>query len=201
MRKYLAKKHQPILALGSIAASAFLLSQCSRDTTPDLIFSTPEQCIASGMDRLVCQAGYQDAVHSNLTKAPQFSSLAQCEGEFGEKKCVERPAGTPTAFGTHSGIFVPIMSGYLLSSAFTNINDYQADRRRRQEEEDNAGGSAGGAFGSSAVYQKRNGDRVIPSSMRGDRQGMTTLERGQHSINPVKVVSRRGFGTHMRGGG
>jgi uncharacterized protein YgiB involved in biofilm formation len=201
MRKHLAKKHHPGLTLGTIAASALLVSQCSRDTTPDLIFSTPDQCVASGMDRLVCQAGYQDAVHANLTKAPRFSTLAQCEAEFGDEKCVERPAGTAAASSTHTGIFVPILSGYMLSSAITNIDEYQADRRRREEEEDNAGGSGGGTSGSGAVYEKRNGDRVTPGGIRGGRQGMMTLERGQHSVNPVKVVSRRGFGMHMRGGG
>lgn len=198
MRRRLGGRSRPILALGTIAASALVMTGCGKDTTPDLIFTSLDQCVASGMDKQVCQLGYDDAVHSNLTEAPQFNSLTACEAEFGDRKCVERAGLPATGYGGHSGIFSPLLGGFMLSSAITTVREYNDERRRKEEEH---GTSSGPHAGFGGIYNTRYGKNVTTSRNADGTQIQNVLEHGKHSVNPLKVVARRGFGFHMRGGG
>lgn len=76
MRRRKSGHKRPFLALGTIAASTLALSGCGDQTPSEAMFTSVDQCVTSGMDRQVCQAGYQDAMRAHLAAAPRFNGMA-----------------------------------------------------------------------------------------------------------------------------
>ncbi|MBY4609289.1 DUF1190 domain-containing protein [Rhizobium sp. 9T] len=189
MRRRKSGHRRPFLALGTIAASTLALSGCGDQTPSEVMFTSVDQCVASGMDRQVCQAGYQDAMRAHLAAAPRFDGMAACEAEYGKGQCTEQQASAvPNNTGGSGSFFTPFLAGYMLSSALNNISDY-SDYRRRQE----AGGSY---YGSTPIYRNRSGQTLTTTVRSGGADSVTAPSR--QSVKPVNVntrtVARQGFG-------
>lgn len=188
MRRRMSGHRRPFLALGTIAASTLALSGCGDQTPSEVMFTSVDQCVAAGMDRQVCQAGYQDAMRAHLAVAPRFNGMAACEAEYGTGQCTEQPAGTvPNNSGGGGSFFVPFLAGYMMSSALNNIGDYY-DYRRRQEQ-------SGSYYGSTPIYRNRSG-QTVTTTVRSGGESVTVPSR--QSVKPVNVntrtVARQGFG-------
>ncbi|MBB4234717.1 DUF1190 domain-containing protein [Rhizobium esperanzae] len=192
MRRRKSGHKRPFLALGTIAASTLALSGCGDQTPSEVMFTSVDQCVASGMDQQVCQAGYQDAMRAHLVTAPHFNGMAACEAEYGAGQCTEqRSNAVPNNNTGGSGsFFVPFLTGYMLSSALNNIGDYN-DYRRRQEE-------IGFYYGSTPIYRNRSGQMVTTTVRSGGARYDTTIAPSRQSVKPVNVntrtVARQGFG-------
>lgn len=189
MRRRKSGHKRPFLALGTIAASTLALSGCGDQTPSEAMFTSVDQCVTSGMDRQVCQAGYQDAMRAHLAAAPRFNGMAACEAEYGSGQCAEQPtSAVPNNTGGGGSFFVPFLTGYMLSSALKNIGDYY-DYRRRQEDS--------GSYGSTPIYRNRSGQTVTTTVRSGGRNDTVTAPSRQ-SVKPVNVntrtVARQGFG-------
>jgi uncharacterized protein YgiB involved in biofilm formation len=175
-RRRFASAHRPRLVLGGIAAAGLTLSGCSSEPAGDARFTTVSECTSAGFDQSLCQGGYDDARKTYLNSAPRFTSLADCEKEWGDKDCAPMGAASmPATAGASSGsVFVPLFAGFVLSSMMQR-NYYST------------GYYSGGYIGS-PIYRTRSGSSV-------------TLDRGSGGIvkaTPVNVntstVSRSGFG-------
>ena len=183
MRRRFTRKSPPLLALGTIAASGVILSGCGDDTPKEVAYSTPQECSQSGIDLQICEAEYQEALQKHLAQAPHYTDLKSCEAVVGEGKCFQ--ATDPTAnqnsagqtSGSGSGFFVPFMTGYLVSSALSNLSGYGAYRDYRSSS----------SYSSTPIYRNRAGDTLT-----------STISGGQRTSRPVNVntrtVSRYGFG-------
>ncbi|MDF0699377.1 DUF1190 domain-containing protein [Rhizobium sp. MC63] len=189
MRRRKSGHRRPFLALGTIAASTLALSGCGDQTPSEVMFTSVDQCVASGMDRQVCQAGYQDAMRAHLAAAPRFDGMAACEAEYGKGQCTEQQANAvPNNTGGSGSFFTPFLAGYMLSSALNNISDY-SDYRRRQE-------ASGSYYGSTPIYRNRSGQTLTTTVRSGGADSVTAPSR--QSVKPVNVntrtVARQGFG-------
>ena len=191
MRRRKSGHRRPFLALGTIAASTLALSGCGDQTPSEVMFTSVDQCVQSGMDRQVCQAGYQDAMRAHLATAPRFNGMAACEAEYGAGHCSEQPANSvPNNTGGSGSFFMPFLAGYMLSSALNNIGDY-SDYRRRQEE-------MGYYYGSTPIYRNRSGQTVTTTVRSGGAGNDSLTAPSRQSVKPVNVntrtVARQGFG-------
>ncbi|MBX5083472.1 DUF1190 domain-containing protein [Rhizobium lentis] len=187
MRRRMSGHRRPLLALGTIAASTLALSGCGEEAPSDIMFTSVDQCVAAGMDRQVCQAGYQDAMRAHLAAAPRFNGMAACEAEYGKGQCTEQPSNTvANNSGGGGSFFVPFLAGYMLSSALNNIGDYY-DYRRRQEQ-------SGSYYGSTPIYRNRSGQTVTTTVRSSD----SVTAPSRQTVKPVNVntrtVARQGFG-------
>lgn len=196
MRRRLSGRTPPILALGTIAASGLALASCGdKPPAEDVMFKSVDQCLQAGMDAEVCRAGYQDAMRAHLAGAPRFDGRAACEAEYGWTQCT--PARGADGSGSAGSFFIPLMAGYVLSTGFNRIDDYDKYRRREQEQ-GGGGGGGGGGYSGSPIYKTRSGQTVttIPAPPHGSRNASASSSR--YSVKPVNVstrtVARRGFG-------
>lgn len=102
------------------------LEACLRDaskTVPTGGNLTDEQKAQLDTLRVGCVDDWDKAKTEHAKTAPKFSSLAQCEAEFGTGNCGAPGASAAGAGGTtivHSGsgdsMFMPMMMGYMLGS-------------------------------------------------------------------------------------
>ena len=182
MRRRFTRRTPPILTLGTIAATGMVLYGCGDEAPQDVAFSTPQQCAEAGVDAQICEAEYQQALQKHLQAAPHYANLQECEAAIGEGKCFQAggASGQDTAgqtSGQGSGFFVPFMTGYLISSALSNMSSYGAYRDYRY--------SSG--YSSTPIYRNRSGDALT-----------SRVEGGKAVSRPVNVntrtVSRSGFG-------
>ena len=81
MRKSLAVKP---LAVG---VAGMFLSACSDNRQPADIYTSVDDCTSDNPDAAdECQAAYQQAIDEAARTSPKFSSVADCEYEFGKRK-------------------------------------------------------------------------------------------------------------------
>lgn len=197
MRKRFSGR-RPLLLVGTIAASTLVLAACSESPPQDIVYSSAEQCIQGGVDPEVCNTAYADAMQAHLVNAPKFDGKAACEAEFGPEQCAVQPAQA----GQTGSFWGPFMTGYLVSTAFNNIGDYN---RYRNGQEQYAGG---GYYAPTPIYRNRTGQNVsytAPRSTPVSTPGSTSRppsvsapSRPTVVAAPVNVntttVARGGFG-------
>ncbi|ATN36636.1 hypothetical protein ACO34A_22880 (plasmid) [Rhizobium sp. ACO-34A] len=184
----------PHLAFGTIAAAAFVLSTCSRDEA--IVFTSANQCLASGMDAEVCKAAAEDARLAHLAAAPRYRNMVACEMEYGSRNCVEQPGNTVPDNPSGQSVFLPMLAGFVLSSGVKDLDDYYRYRRREEE-----GGSSGGSV---RIYRKRSGEMVTPvADKRGGTRSINAPDtmRMQHFNPKTHAASRNGFGSRLFSGG
>lgn len=178
MSKRFLGRHRPLLALGTIAAGGLVLSACGDAPAEDTVYSTAAQCIEAGVDGEICNAEYQEALQAHLKTAPKFDGRAACEAEYGAGQCLETPAAGNQGSGS-GGFFMPFMTGYLISSAISNLSNYGAYSSYRNS----------GSYHPGPIYTNRSG-----VSYRSDPPAIGQPPR-QRPVNVnTRTVSRQGFG-------
>jgi uncharacterized protein YgiB involved in biofilm formation len=186
MRRRLSGRKPPILALGTIAASTLILSGCGEEPASDMLFTSVDQCVSTGVDLQVCQTAYQDAMKAHLANAPRFNGMAACEAEYGQGQCIDQRDSGPGGGGS---FFMPFMTGYLLSSTINNVSDYYRYRERQE--------ASGYYGGSTPIYRTRSGQAVTTTVSTGGsrRDTSITTPRAPKPVNVnTRSVSRQGFG-------
>ncbi len=169
-----------VLGFGSIAASGLMLTGCGEPAATDAVFDTAAQCIESGVNADICNAEYQEALQRHVRDAPKFNGQAACEAEYGEGRCLETPAAAGTA-GTGTGsFFVPFMTGYLISSAISNLGSYGAYRSYRRDSQ---------GYNPVPIYRNRAG-----STFRSDPPAIGQAPQQRPFNVNTRTVARQGFG-------
>ncbi len=98
----------------AVPASALLIG-CGNDTEA-LIFSSIDECRSSGLvDATACQAAYDQAVEEHKKTAPRFTSLDDCEAEFGRGNCQDWLGQAASGNSSGSSWFIPAMAGFMAS--------------------------------------------------------------------------------------
>ena len=174
MRKGPKKRHllRP-LALGIAAAT---LAACGNQEEVKVVSSAADCASKTELNLEECEAAYQKAQDEAERTGPKYTSIAQCEAEFGRGQCTGSRRG--------SGIFMPMMSGFMIGQMLSG-NNY-------------------GGTGYNPVYRYNN-----PSSSHHNRimtaDGQVIGKSGQNSYRVNKssmkskptitrTVSRGGFG-------
>ncbi|GGD40357.1 DUF1190 domain-containing protein [Aureimonas glaciei] len=178
MTRRFTGRRPPILVLGTIAVSGLALSSCGETPPAEIVYNSAAQCIEAGVDSDICNAEYQQALQQHVQNAPKFNAMAVCEAEYGEGRCMEAAAQGSTGTGT-GGFFVPFMTGYLVSSAISNLTNYGAYRNYRRDT----------GYNSAPIYTGRGGQ-----TYRSDPPAIGQPPQPRpYNVN-TRTVSRQGFG-------
>ena len=88
------------------------------DTQQGKIYKTVDQCVADNPGRAEqCEKAYQTAFSEAETSGPKYRSLNDCAVDFDRSQCVERHS---------SGVFVPLMAGFMIGRLLDNNRGYQS---------------------------------------------------------------------------
>ncbi len=100
----------------AIAITAAILSSCS-DKQEVQVVASVEDCVAkTSLDQNQCQAAYQEAMTEAERTGPKYSTKERCEAEFGYGYCGRSQSS--------SGVFLPLMAGFMVGQMMGGRNDY-----------------------------------------------------------------------------
>ena len=172
------KRWNSISVAALMSVSVIALTACEEPKVDAAIFDTLQQCInAPGMLREDCEKSYAEARTQHAAVAPKYTSLADCQADFGVGRCEQAPYRSTTG----GSIFMPLMMGYMMGSMLNS-----------------------GRFGSSQpLYRsaKEPGTyRTADNRRAGKATGRTRVARSATSRPSVKTstIRRGGFGSSGR---
>lgn len=172
------------ISLVLMGTATIALAACD-DTEQAGVFSSVEECKASGIyTEEHCNSSLDEAKKQHAKVAPKFSTLEDCEAEFGPGRCSSPHGSQAVQQGGGSGSFwMPLMMGYLVGKALNNSQPLYRPYERPQTGYSGGSGSWGGW---------RTGDNVQVS----DRTGAQTVSSSATRASTPKTttVSRGGFG-------
>jgi uncharacterized protein YgiB involved in biofilm formation len=162
-----------------------LLSACGDGSTQQpqntFAYQNLQQCINEGkLSADVCAKAYADAVQAQYRDGPRYSTLGECQAQFGDDQC--RPVHTASG-----SWFMPALAGFMIGRAFGSNHYYD----RRDYQPGYAAGPFGGSFGQ-PLYRSR-GDRAEWRTASGERFGAGA--RGPAGQSVAETLSRGGFGS------
>lgn len=164
-------------SIAAAVASAVFMVGCAEERTEANIYTNVNDCVDGGNELSVCEVAIADAKAKHAEQAPQFSSLADCEAEFGVGQC---GTGAETHIHNHNGsngFFFPFFMGYMMGGGF-NQPVYRSH-------------SSGGWSRPDGRFVSKSTGRVsVPKS---------TLTRP--SVGRTTVTGRGGFSASGKSGG
>lgn len=95
-----------------MGATTLAVSACGESGEQVAVFESVKQCVEAkvGTDA-ECSTAFDRARLEHAEKGPRYESKADCERDFGNGKCEDKPA-EPRSGGTRS--YVPFMVGYFM---------------------------------------------------------------------------------------
>ncbi|AYM62863.1 DUF1190 domain-containing protein [Agrobacterium fabrum] len=189
----------PRLALGTIAAIGLFMAF---STEEEVLYTSVDKCVASGVYPKACQAASEDANQHHLATAPRFRNMVACEMEYGAGNCAQLRQSVNSDNSSSTSAFVPSPAGFVMPRSVENFSDYSEYRRRQRNNES-------GSAGAMSAYRKRNGDLVTPDVSAGQQNngGGGGAAGGGALANDVKTLNaktnvkgRGGFGGHSFSG-
>jgi uncharacterized protein YgiB involved in biofilm formation len=188
-----------LLVLGSGGVFLYALAGEKRaDSVPDggKTYVTQDQCETAGdLPKEDCAKSWDEALKHHETTAPKFTSITDCEKEYGEGKCT-----VPRAGG--SGSFFPVMAAFMIGRAWGSQGYAAAPLVRRPQDPQGQYGFTGGKYAggpsSSGLWGGGN------SSSRGSGGGWWGRPSSSSSGAATSTTSRGGFGSsggHYSSGG
>ena len=105
-------KRSKALKLSLMGASALTLVAC--DNSQEVgVFETIDQCVdKAGFTRDACEANQKVAQSEHIRVSPKYTSLSDCETDFGSEKCEVAPQRTTSG----GSVFMPMMMGYMMGN-------------------------------------------------------------------------------------
>lgn len=166
------------IALLSMGASALVLSACEEPRTEAAVFREIGQCVETeGLTEEQCRDAFRAARDQHAEVAPKYTSVADCEVDFGAGGCEPSPYRTQSG----GGVFMPLMAGFMM------------------------GRMMGGGFGQ-PLYRSRDdvGNlRTADNRSVGNKIGRTQVSRYATAQPSRKFHTQRrgGFGASARATG
>lgn len=97
----------------SVAIASVIAAGCSVKEEVH-IFKSVNECSASNKFSVgQCETAYQKALAEAQKTAPRYTSLRDCEYEFGAEQCLEQKSRSSAG-----SFFMPLMAGFMVSEAF-----------------------------------------------------------------------------------
>ncbi len=96
-----------------MGASIFALSACEEPKVDAAVFESLQQCLDNpDMDPDQCRTNFADARNQHAAVAPKYTSVEDCEADFGSARCETAPYRTSSG----GSVFMPLMMGYMMGS-------------------------------------------------------------------------------------
>lgn len=170
-------KRSKTVTLALMGVSALALGACERAEEVG-VFESAEQCAQiDGFGLADCEASQKVAAAEHIRVAPKYTSVEECEADFGSAQCETAPQQTQSG----GSVFMPMMMGYMMGNML--------------------------AGGSRAATQPLYRSKDDPKNFRtGDNQkvgGKTGLSKVGSQVarapsTKTKTVRRGGFGASAR---
>ncbi|PZX15805.1 uncharacterized protein YgiB involved in biofilm formation [Palleronia aestuarii] len=181
------RKRSRRVALCIVGAAAFSLAGCREEQVEAQAYPDLQSCEdAAARDGLLssdeCAEAFAEARDLHVEAAPRYDSIAVCEEQHGEGNCgsEEQVAGTGG-----SGIFMPLLAGYLIGNMLGGRGMARAQPLYRTPD---------GRFtdaGRSSVFSSNTGKARMSSAQFA--RPATTM--GQAPMSRAAAASRGGFGS------
>ena len=160
-------------------------------------YTSQEQCESAGeLGKEDCAKSWTEARDAHEAKAPKYTSIADCEKEYGAGNCV-----VPHAGGT--GVFLPAMAAFMIGRAWGSQGYAAAPQVRRPQDREGQYAFTGGRYaGGPAGAGWWGGGGASRSS--GSSGGGWWGRSSSSSSSSVSTTSRGGFGSsggHYSSGG
>lgn len=171
-------KRSRTLTLALMSATALTLAAC--DNPEEVaVFENVQQCATQeGFDIKACEANMKQAQEEHVRVAPKYTSVADCEADFGEGQCEDAPQRTSSG----GSVFMPLMMGYMMGNMM-------------------AGRSAGVA--TQPLYRSKDDPKNFRTGDNQKVSGKTGISKvpGQIARAPstkTSTIRRGGFGSAAR---
>jgi len=106
-------KRSKSLKIALMGVSVLAMTACDQPNEVAAIFEDVDQCAQhEGMDRDQCRADFQVAEEEHIRTAPKYTSIADCQADFGAEQCQQAPMQTSSG----GSVFMPLMMGYMMGS-------------------------------------------------------------------------------------
>ena len=168
-------KRSRSIRLVLLGGASMTLAACGDDGPPKdaQFFSSVSECAAI-YGEAECASAKAESEQKFASEAPQFTRKEECEAEFGAGNCETQQASGG------SGIFMPMLMGYMMGSALSGGNRF-----------------------AQPVYRGANGSAVMPSGGKFFNVGnFARSGTGASAFRPagqVSQVARGGFGQTASG--
>ena len=154
------------------------LSACEEPKVDAAVFNSLQQCINDpGMLREQCEKSYADARSQHASVAPKYTSVQDCQADFGAGRCEQSPYRTSRG----GSVFMPLMMGYMMGSMM-----------------------GGRGFSNSQPLYRSTSDpknyRTADNKKAGSKTGRTRVAKSASQRPSFKssTISRGGFGSSGR---
>ena len=166
-------------ALVLMGSAPLLLVACAQQPevqTSEGLFTSVEACAAETMDPSMCRQAFEHAQAQADAVAPRYTSIAECEAEFGQGQCATRQQA--------GGSFVgPLMAGFVLSQMLGGRSGAMAPAP--------GASPAAATRAASPAFLSNQSGWLRPQAGPG---GTTALARTSLQPDRAPTVRRGGFG-------
>ncbi|NVK17057.1 MAG: DUF1190 domain-containing protein [Methylocystaceae bacterium] len=106
-------KRSKSLKLALMGATILTMTACDNPDEVAAIFEDVDECAKyEGQDLDQCRQGWEEAKQEHIRTAPKYTSVADCQADFGEGQCEQAPQQTTSG----GSVFMPMMMGYMMGS-------------------------------------------------------------------------------------
>lgn len=168
------------IALVAMGAASLSLAACEEEKAATQVFETVEQCAVSGQfTESQCVADFAAAAEMHEEVAPKYTSIADCEADFGAGQCQVSETYSQSGGG---GVFLPLMAGYLMGNMLAGGQRSAATQPLYRSGDDRKGFRTG--------QNVRVGDKIGPNTAP-----KSAVSSARPNLSPVP---RGGFGASAR---
>lgn len=111
-------KRSKTITLTLLTGTSLAVTGCDDGPSDPRYFTDKAACIQELGDASLCDTAERQAMAQHTANAPHYQSMAECEAQHGQGKCVQPPTGgsANTVSGVSSGgsFFMPLMAGYMM---------------------------------------------------------------------------------------
>jgi len=172
-----------------LAGSTFLLNGCGDSGEPAAFYRSIQECQDDNpLYTFSCEQAHTRALLESEQSAPKYSSIEDCEFDFGQGKCMQ----------SSNGQYMPEMSGFLLAQVSDDFYDYDDPEPIYHYRGHYVGGS-GYKYGSKQLAKKL----TVPSDTFKSKLAASshTLSRGGFgSVVAAKAYSGSSSGSRGSSG-
>lgn len=179
-------KRSRSVALCILGAAAFGLAGCEEKKTEASAFADKESCLEQAtpggwFTAQDCENAFAEAQALHDETAPRYESQELCEAEHGAGAC---GGDTASGNGSGSGIFMPLLTGYLIGQALSG------GRVMAQPVVRSAGGGFSTPDGTTRISSLNSGGKISAAVFN-----KAPVTKGLPAMTKAQVSARGGFGS------
>lgn len=168
------------------------LEACTNDLEKPGSGAAAEALAAYDAGRLKCLSDWEAAKTEHEKTAPRFSSLQECEADFGAGACGAAPQAAGSGASGSGGSFMPFLMGYMIGNALSPTPAYNNNGGWSRTPPAKSTLRSSGSYGSGVT---RSGDGAVKAS-----PSATATTPKKTTLSPSTRSRSGGFGSSLSSG-